>query len=83
MSEPRVVFNGTAEEAVLLSDAIGRHCGCVFDPGNGLRTLTCAPHQALDSSQRFADGLLFVRRTITYYIDGEGRDGPRPEGISA
>jgi hypothetical protein len=67
-----LAWPGESEEADRLVQAIAHWCECVFDPGTGERTHTCPPHQAFVSDLRWLCGLIFVRRTRQWYLDGEG-----------
>ena len=63
VGRPEVVWNGTAEEAGELAEAIGHNCECAFEGGNraARRLATCPPHHAMVTDQRFMNGLLWMR----------------------
>jgi hypothetical protein len=61
MSKRQVIWNGTEAESHDLLASVRRHCACQFDQA-GVQIRSCPPHDALASSQRFLDGLLFARR---------------------
>jgi hypothetical protein len=66
----QLIWNGTDEERGELLDALARHCACVYDTC-GARTHTCSPHTAFITSQRFLDGLVFVRRIASQILAEE------------
>jgi hypothetical protein len=56
-----IMWHGTRQESLDLSNAIAHNCTCEFGL-LGVRLTTCAPHRMLVEDQRALDGLLFVRR---------------------
>ena len=71
MSRRQVIWNGTESESFDLLASVRRHCACQFDRA-GIQVKSCAPHDALVSSQRFLDGLLFARRIVGQLMLEEG-----------
>ena len=56
----RIVWNGTADEALALLHALQAHCSCEVE--NGRTVAACPAHLMLAHDQRAVDGLLFMRR---------------------
>jgi hypothetical protein len=54
-------WHGTPTEHLELTQALTRHCTCMFHAQNR-RLSMCAGHEMLQSDQRALDGLLFSRR---------------------
>ena len=71
MSRRQVTWNGTSAESYELLASVRRNCACQFDQA-GVQIRSCAPHDALVSSQRFLDGLLFARRIRQQLLSEEG-----------
>ena len=68
----QTVWNGSEAEARALLAAVARYCACQI-ADTGAVTTPCAAHDALVSSQRFLDGLLFGRRIASRLIAEEWR----------
>ena len=68
-----VTWHGSETEALLLLQALNRHCSCTYG-ANGARRTTCPPHRILVEDQRVVDGLLFMRR-IAARLRSEERCG--------
>lgn len=64
-----ITWNGTADEALALLQALRAHCECRIERG---RTMTpCPSHSMLARDQRAVDGLLFMRRMATRLLAEE------------
>jgi hypothetical protein len=71
----RIIWNGTAEEAIALLHALREHCACHVQDG---RTVApCAAHNMLVQDQRAVDGLLFMRRMAARLLTEEFNVTPR------
>lgn len=55
---PSVIWKGTDSEGSELRAILERNCTC---SENGGRRILCPGHDALVHSQKFVDGLLFIR----------------------
>jgi hypothetical protein len=65
----RITWNGTAEEALALLQALQTHCECRVHAG---RTIgSCASHTMLAHDQRAVDGLLFMRHMAPRLLAAE------------
>lgn len=62
MTAHQVVWNGTPDEAQLLTNALSRHCTCELNDKTHERITTCPGHDMLLHNQKQLDGLLFSRR---------------------
>jgi hypothetical protein len=55
-----ITWNGTADEALALLDALQRNCECRVEQGRTVAA--CGAHRMLARDQRAVDGLIFMRR---------------------
>lgn len=66
----QVIWYGTPDESAALVEAVSHNCTCEFAL-MGERITTCPPHNALVTSQRFLNGLLYARRMSEKLLEEE------------
>jgi hypothetical protein len=64
-------WQGTAEEAAALTQALANNCQCKYNAANVRIGDPCPAHHAFLTDQRFLNGLVFARRYADCLWRGE------------
>ena len=67
-----VIWHGTGDEGRAFLEAIGHNCTCEWNVAKTEKLRECDLHHRAVHDQRFADGMLFMRRKVDCLKREEG-----------